>query len=136
MPIRILVVDDHDVVREGVRGILARHPDWEVCGEAANGEEAVAAVSELQPDVTIMELTLPLMNGLAAAEQIVQSGSRTKILILTMHDPGLMLDGVKSIGAHGIVSKSRAGQDLIPAIEVLLSGGTFWPGAATSAGLN
>lgn len=127
MPIKILVADPHDVVRQGVRAILSCRPDYQVCGEASNGQEAVAAARELRPHVVILDLAMPVMNGLAAAEEIVEFGFDTKILILTMYDPTLMLPGVQSVGAHGIVSKCSAKKDLIPALEALLNGETFWP---------
>jgi DNA-binding NarL/FixJ family response regulator len=127
MPSRILIVDDHDVVRQGLRSFLAARPDWEICGEASDGEEAVRAVADLKPDVVILDVTMPGMSGLEAAARIIGLGTRTRILIFTMHESQRIAIDVREAGAHGLVQKSRASHDLILAVECLLAGGTFFP---------
>lgn len=126
MPARIVVADDHDVVRAGVKTILHARPDWVVCGEAADGQEAIAHVNGLQPDVVILDISMPSLNGLEAAAKISASGSDTRILIFTMHDSNSVIRAAKDAGARGLVVKSFASRDLIRAVETLLAGGTFF----------
>jgi DNA-binding NarL/FixJ family response regulator len=126
MSARILVVDDHEVVRQGLRSLLTARPDWEICGEAAAGEEAVQAVANLKPDVVILDVTMPGMSGLEAASRIIALGAGTRILIFTMHESQRMAVDVREAGAHGFVQKSQAARDLILAVERLLAGGTFF----------
>lgn len=124
---KILIVDDHDVVRQGVRSILQRsRPDWDISGEAASGNEAIAAEQNLHPDVIVMDITMPSMNGLDASREIVRTGSKTRVLIFTMHEYDQLTDDVSRAGARGYVQKSQAGRDLVRAIEELLGGGTFF----------
>jgi DNA-binding NarL/FixJ family response regulator len=123
---RILIVDDHDVVRQGLRTLLAWRPDWEICGEAGTGEEAVQAAATLKPDLVILDITMPGMSGLEAASRIRALGTPIRILIFTMHDsPHIAID-VTEAGAHGFVQKSQASRDLILAVERLLAGDTFF----------
>jgi DNA-binding NarL/FixJ family response regulator len=127
MAAKILIVDDHDVVRQGVRSIISKaRPEWEICGEAADGEQAVRAVADLKPDVVVLDVTMPVMNGLEASSRIVRSGGPCRVLILTMHESERLAADVQLVGAHGYVQKSQAGRDLIRAIDVLLAGGTFF----------
>jgi DNA-binding NarL/FixJ family response regulator len=126
MPAKILIVDDHEVVRQGVRSILSERPDWEVCAEAVNGDEAVLAATTLRPDVVIMDVTMPGMSGLEAAARIVAAVPETRILIFTMHESGRIADDVREARAHGYVEKSQAARDLVLAAQRLLSGDTFF----------
>jgi DNA-binding NarL/FixJ family response regulator len=131
MSAKILIVDDHDVVRQGLRSLLAARPDWDICGEAAAGEEAVQAVAHLKPDVVILDVTMPGMSGLEAASRIIALGTGTRILIFTMHESQRIAVDVREAGAHGFVQKSQAARDLILAVERLLAGGTFFGDEAT-----
>lgn len=127
MSARILIVDDHEIVRQGIQTILHRaRPDWEVCGESTNGKEAIAAVVALKPDVVVLDISMPVMNGLDAASQITRLGLGTRILIFTMHESERLIDEVRATGAHGYVMKSHAARDLIMAIDRVLAGGTFF----------
>lgn len=126
MSAKILIVDDHYVVRQGVRSILAERPEWEICGEAANGEEAVHAVETLRPDVVILDVTMPGMSGLEAASRVIALGTGARILIFTMHESQRMATDVRESGAHGLVQKSQAARDLLLAVERLLAGDTFF----------
>ena len=126
MPIRILVVDDHEVVRQGIRTILSARPDWEICGEAVNGQEAVKLAEGLRPDAIIMDITMPVMSGLEAARQITRDKNSPPILIFTMHESRSLADSVRETGARGFVFKSRAAHDLIHALDVLLQNGTYF----------
>ena len=126
MAVRILVVDDHEVVRHGVRMILESRAGWEVCGQASDGTEAVQMAARLQPDAIIMDITMPEMNGLEATRRITRLGLRSPVLIFTMHEFEGLVDSVQSAGARGLVFKSRAGRDLIEALERLLNGETYF----------
>jgi DNA-binding NarL/FixJ family response regulator len=125
---RILIVDDHEIVREGVKALIRRaRPSWEIIGEATNGTQALFAVENQRPDVVILDITMPGVSGLEAAQQLVKSQTNSKILMFTMHDSPRLAHDVREAGAHGLVLKSQASRDLIIAIETLLSGGTFFP---------
>jgi DNA-binding NarL/FixJ family response regulator len=127
MSVKILVVDDHEVLREGIRSIIKRaRPQWEICGEASNGQDGVDAASRLNPDIVLLDITMPGMSGLEAASRITRLGLTSKILIFTMHESGELANDARRAGARGLVTKSDAGRDLIRAIEALLSGGTFF----------
>lgn len=132
MPVKILIVDDHEVVREGTRTLINRErPEWEVCGEATNAQEALEASRRLRPDVTVLDITMPGISGLEVASFIYESGSR--VLMFTMHDSEYLATEVSRAGAQGFVLKSQAGKDLIRAIERLLGGGTFFGSESGSA---
>jgi DNA-binding NarL/FixJ family response regulator len=127
MSARILIVDDHEVIRKGVRSVLLRaRPEWEICGEASDGKQAIEAVLRLEPDVVILDVTMPTMSGLQAAPQIAKLAPGCRILIFTMHESERITNDVRAAGAHGYVQKSQAGRDLIVAIDALLAGGTFF----------
>jgi len=123
---RILIVDDHEIVRKGVRTVLQTRPEWDVCGEAVNGQEAVELAKQLRPDAIIMDVTMPVMGGLDAAREICKLGLGSKILIFTMHEAGNLSEVARKAGAHGFVFKSRATADLLIALEKLFGGGTFF----------
>lgn len=127
MPARILLVDDHEIVREGIRTLIARsRPEWEICGEAGDGEEALEAVKTLKPDVVILDITMPKLSGLEAAPRIAKLGLGCRVLIFTMHDSERLSSEVRQAEAQGLVLKSQAARDLIRAIDRLLAGGTFF----------
>jgi DNA-binding NarL/FixJ family response regulator len=115
---RILLVDDHQVVRRGVAGIIGdARPEWEVCGEASTGREGVEAAATLKPDVVVMDISMPDMNGLEATREILKGNPGTEVLILSMHEAGQLVHDVLSAGARGYVLKQDAGTNLIAAIE-------------------
>jgi DNA-binding NarL/FixJ family response regulator len=118
-PLRIVIVDDHAVVRRGVRALLESQPGWEVSGEAATGREAIDLARRLQPDIVIMDLSLPELNGLDATRQILKESPRTEVLVLTMHHSEELARNVLQAGARGYVLKSDADQSLIAAVESL-----------------
>lgn len=126
MPARILVADDHEVVRQGVRAILQARPDWEICGEAGDGREAIRLTKQLHPDVVVMDITMPNMSGLEASQEIAKLELRSRVLIFTMHESKSLGPSVRKAGAQGYVVKSRAAHDLIDALDRLLEGGTFF----------
>jgi DNA-binding NarL/FixJ family response regulator len=118
-PLRILVADDHQVVRTGLRALLESKAGWQVCAEVANGREAVEKAGELQPDVAILDIGMPLLNGVDATRQIRKVSPQTEILILTMHDSEHMIQGVLDAGAHGYILKDDADRNLLAAVESL-----------------
>jgi DNA-binding NarL/FixJ family response regulator len=118
-PLRILVADDHELVRRGLCQTLRSRPEWTVCGEAADGREAVALARALVPDVVIMDLTMPGLNGLDATRSILKTAPETGILILTMHESEQLMHEVVRSGARGFVLKSDAGHVLLDAVEAL-----------------
>ena len=123
--LRLLVADDHDVVRKGVRTLLEEQPGWEVAAEAADGREAVEKAKLVQPDVTILDLSMPELNGLEAAREILKT-VQTKVLILTMYDSDPLIRQTLEAGARGYLLKSDAGRDLVSAVEALRRNKTFF----------
>jgi DNA-binding NarL/FixJ family response regulator len=126
MPPRILIVDDHDIVRQGVRYILQTQNDWEVAGEATNGQDAIRLNRQLNPDAIIMDITMPVMSGLEATKEIVGANPESKVLILTMHENPALLHSVLSVGAKGLLNKSKATAQLTPALHAIIAGQTYF----------
>lgn len=123
---RILVADDHEMVRRGLRAVLEAHPGWAVCGEAADGLEAVAQARALKPDIAVLDFSMPKLNGLGAGRQIHQELPQTEILILTMYESESLVRSVARGGARGCVLKSDAGRVLVSAVEQLLEHKPFF----------
>jgi len=117
--VNILVADDHDVVRRGLCDMLSAHEGWRVCGEASNGREAVKLAAKLKPDVVVLDLSMPELNGLEATRQIRHELPRTEVLIFTMHETEQLIREVLAAGARGYVLKSDAGRHLVTAVESL-----------------
>src|SRR5262245_20683813 len=131
MTLRILIVDDHAVVRRGVRALLETQSQWEVAGEATTGREAVDLARRLQPDIVVMDLSLPELNGLDAARQILKESTGTGGLVLTMHHSEELARNALQAGARGYVLKSDADQNLIAAVESLRDRKPFLTSAVT-----
>jgi DNA-binding NarL/FixJ family response regulator len=127
MPKRIVVVDDHDVVRQGVRLILRSRPDWSVVDEASNGNEAVQKNRSQNPDLTILDISMPEKDGLEVIRDLKAAGVMPKILVLSMHHSKELIAAVRDLGASGYILKTNAAQDLIRAMEDVFDGGTFFP---------
>ena len=124
--LRVLIADDHEVARRGIRALLESHPDWEVCAEAKDGRETVELASRLKPDVILLDIGMPNLNGLEAARQILAVSPEAAILILTMHDTDQVVREVLRAGARGFLLKSDAGRDLVAAVEALQQQRTFF----------
>ena len=116
---RILLADDHEVVRHGLRVLLEAQPGFEVVGEAGNGREAVEQVRKVKPDVVVLDVTMPELNGLEATRQILQAAPQTEVLILTMHESEQVAREVLAAGARGYLLKSDAARDLVSAVDAL-----------------
>ncbi len=130
-PLRILIVDDHAVVRRGVRALLESQPGWDVLAEATTGREAVEFAKQLQPDIVIMDLSLPELNGLDATRQLLKESPRSEVLVLTMHHSEELARDVLQAGARGYVLKSDADESLVAAVESLRQHKPFLTSAVT-----
>jgi DNA-binding NarL/FixJ family response regulator len=119
MPLRILVADDHHVVRTGLRALLESKSGWQVCAEAANGREAVEKAVAFKPDVAVLDIGMPLLNGVEATRQIHKLSPETEVLILTMHDSDLLVQEVLEAGARGYILKDDADRNLLAAVDAL-----------------
>jgi len=119
MAIRILVVDDHPVVRHGLRNLLGEHPEWEIVDEAGDGIEAVEKADRLKPDVIVLDVSMPRMNGLEACRQIRKMVPQSEVLIVTQHDSPQMMREAMGAGARGYIVKSNAARDLLAAVEAV-----------------
>lgn len=117
--VRILLADDHDVVRKGLRGLLEVNSAWQVCGEATNGRDAVKLAMELKPDLAVLDLEMPELNGLEATRQIKKDLPDLEVLIFTMHETDQFIRDALVAGARGFVLKADAGRYLVEAVEAL-----------------
>jgi DNA-binding NarL/FixJ family response regulator len=126
MPCRLLLADDHDIVRRNLREIIESRTDCIIVGEAMDGMQAVQLVRELAPDLAVVDISMPLLNGLDAARQMRKISPGTKILILTMHDAGALIAQIQETGVDGYVLKSDAPKRLPLAIDSLLHNRTFF----------
>jgi DNA-binding NarL/FixJ family response regulator len=125
-PFRILLADDHEVVRAGLRALLEEQSGWEVVAEAVDGRDAVEKASKLRPDAVVIDIAMPSLNGLEAVRQIVKAVPNAKVLVLTMYDSDPLIQQVLQAGARGYLLKSDAGRDLVSAIEALRRNKTFF----------
>ena len=124
--VRLLIADDHEIVRKGLRSVLEAQPGWQVLAEASDGREAVEKAKELKPDVTVLDIGMPSLNGLEASRQILKNDSRAKILILTMHESDPLIREVLDAGARGYVLKTDASRDLVTAVNAVRANKTFF----------
>ena len=134
--LRILVADDHDVIRLGVRSLLEAKQHWTVCGQAADGQEAVEKTRQLKPDVVVLDVGMPRLNGLEAARQMLHYDSSLRIVILTLYDTEQMVRAALAAGVRGYVLKCDAAQDLVAAVSALQHGRTFFTSGAARMVLN
>jgi DNA-binding NarL/FixJ family response regulator len=127
MPVlKVLIADDHEIVRQGLRSMLEAKGDCQIVGEAANGRQAVSMTRDLSPDVVILDVGMPTLNGTEATRQILKIRPQTKVLILTMHESDSVIREVLDAGARGYILKTDAGRDLLTAVDSLRSNKTFF----------
>jgi DNA-binding NarL/FixJ family response regulator len=119
MKLRILVADDHEIVRRGLCSLLQKHEGWEICGEAGDGRDAVEKAKQLKPDVVILDVGMPNLNGLDATRQLMQHDPNFKVIVLTITDSDQVIREALDSGARGFVLKSDAARDLVSAVEAL-----------------
>lgn len=129
--LRILIADDHDLIRCGLRTLLQSHSGWDVCAEAQTGSEAVHKAQTLKPDVAILDIGMPGLDGLAATRKIRGASPRTEILILSMHYSDQLIRDTIEAGAHGYVIKSDSERDLVRAVDALANHRPFFTAQAT-----
>ena len=130
--IRILVADDHEVMRLGIRNLLEVRPAWRVCAEASDGKEAVERAIECHPDVIILDIAMPTMNGIEAAGHIAAFYPEIPIILFSLHLSDELINNLHNEAIRGAVNKSEAGRDLVNAVEAVLGGGTFFRGRKSS----
>lgn len=126
-PVRVLIVDDHEVMRMGIRNLLEAVPNWSVCAEASNGLEAIEKALQFLPDVIIMDITMPGMNGLEAAAEIGTSRPDIPVILFSLHLCEDFSSHFNRGGIRGAVGKGEAARDLVEAVKKVLAGGTFFP---------
>lgn len=126
MKLRILLADDHEIVRRGLSSLLQKHEGWEICGEAVDGREAVEKAKELKPDVVILDIGMPNLNGLDATRRLLQYDPNFKVIVLTVTDADQVIREALDAGARGFVLKSDAARDLVSAVEALQSKRMFF----------
>lgn len=130
-PFRILIADDHDVVRKGMRALLESHAGWEVCGEAQTGREAVEKARELRPDLVVIDVSMPELNGIDAARQIKKTCPQAEVVVITQHDADQVVREVLESGARGYVLKSDSAKELVAAVEALQNHRPYFTSRAT-----
>lgn len=129
MVTRILVADDHASGLASLRLMIASRDDWEIAAQASDGAEAVEKAIEVSPDVAVLDVQMPQLNGIQAARQILRFCPDTKVLAVSLHDQGSLMDELKKVGVLGFVPKDRLASDLLPALDAVLQGGTWFQGS-------
>jgi len=131
MPITILIADDHDIIREGIKSVLKPHPQYSVLAEASNGEDALEKVRELKPDILLLDISMPKVSGLDIIERVKRASGKTKIIMITVHKLGAYVLKAMRRGVNGYLNKENVAEELIPALSRVNSGSSYL-GAAIS----
>jgi DNA-binding NarL/FixJ family response regulator len=129
--LRILVADDHDLMRRGLKAVLEARPGWTVCGEATSGHEAVAKAGELKPDVVILDVCMPNLNGVEATRQIRRVSPRSEVLVLSVHHSDQLIRDILDAGARGFLVKADPDADVVSAVTSLADRKPFFTSCAT-----
>jgi len=135
-PLRILIADDHDLMRRGLKALLESHPGWSVCAESQTGRDAVAKAEELKPDIVILDITMPELNGVEAARRILKASPNTEVLMLSVHYSDQVIRDILDAGVRGYIVKSDSDRDLMVAVETLAGHKPFFTPRATELILN
>lgn len=122
----VLVVDDHAFIRRGVKSILEPFPEWELCGEAENGQEAIQKASELHPSIVVMDVSMPVLDGIAATQAIKKSHPQTHVILLTLHNSRELLSRAFQAGARGYVLKADVDGELLKALRIVTGDGSYF----------
>jgi DNA-binding NarL/FixJ family response regulator len=122
---RVLIVDDHAFIRRGVRSILESTPEWQICGEAENGKDGIRLTAETKPDVILMDVTMPIMNGIEATRIIRKSFPEVKVVMITLHESSEMLKNAFRAGVVGYLLKTDAEQELLKALRIVTVDGSY-----------
>ena len=125
-PFRILVADDHEIVRRGICALLTSHAGWEICGEASDGRDAVEKAKKLRPDLTVLDISMPSLNGLEATRQILSHDPQHRVLVLSVNASQRIVEEVLQAGAKGYIFKSDAGKELVDAVDTLRQGKPYF----------
>lgn len=123
--LRIIIADDHSMIRQGVRSVIESEPGWELCGETDNGRSAIDLARKLAPDIAVLDITMPGLNGVDAIRILKTESPETKVLVFTMHDSESLADEVLQAGGFGYLLKSDAAEQLPRAIEAVAAGKRF-----------
>jgi len=134
--LRILIADDHDLMRRGLKALLQSKPGWTICAEAHTGREAVTKAEELKPDIVILDITMPELNGVEAARRILKASPNTEILVLSVHYSDQLIRDILDAGVRGYIVKSDSDRDLVVAVEALSNHKPFFTPRATELILN
>lgn len=134
--LRILIADDHDLIRRGVKSLLQAHPGWEVCAEAHTGREAVSKADELKPDIVILDISMPELNGIEAARRVRKVAPNAEVLILSVHYSDQLIREILDAGVRGYMIKTDSDRDLVAAVETLAQHKPFFTPRATEVILN
>jgi DNA-binding NarL/FixJ family response regulator len=134
--LRILIADDHDLMRRGLKALLQSKPGWTICAEAHTGREAVTKAEELKPDIVILDITMPELNGVEAARRILKASPNTEILVLSVHYSDQLIRDILDAGVRGYIVKSDSDRDLVVAVEALANHKPFFTPRATELILN
>jgi len=125
MSYTILIADDHDIIREGIKNILRKQPDYEIVGEAQDGEEVLKKVEELKPDILLLDITMPKKSGLEILDQVQRSSRATKIIIISVHKADAYVMRALKAGVRGYLNKENAADDLLPALRKVMAGQVY-----------
>jgi len=125
MAITVLIADDHDIIREGIKSILSARPEYKVCAEAANGEEALEYVGNFKPDILLVDISMPKISGLDVIERIKRVSPKTKVIVITVHKMGAYVLKALRKGVSGYINKENVVEELLPALSRVVSGKTY-----------
>lgn len=125
MSITVLIADDHDIIREGIKSVLSLRPEYKVCAEASNGEEAFELVSKFKPDILLLDISMPKLSGLDVIQRIKRVSSKTKIIVITVHKMGAYVLKALRSGVSGYINKENVVEELIPALSQITKGKTY-----------